>query len=199
MFARFFPMNRSKVIQETYLGILNSLILYPISYIAPNIEEGLSGIYTNTKFRLMAPFDADKRERYRQKIFEEERNTEKNYKPKPWEWQLMIQRLLLNPQFYYLHSIIIAPIVEELIFRGLLMPFIGYVLEAADINPSYSIILTSLAFGLLHNEGMKLGATCSGYMWANMAAQNNGSLWSSLAGHISQNAIGEVIYHYQRP
>lgn len=198
MLVRFFPINRTRVMQETYLGILNSLILYPFAYLAPNIEAGLSGIYTNTKFRVMAPFDAEKRERYREKMFEDERIEESQHKPKPWELQLKFQRLLLNPKFYYVHSIVIAPIVEELVFRGLFISFIDYVFEAMDINPSYSIILTSLAFGLLHNEGMKLGSACAGYMWANMAIQNGGSLWSSIVGHISQNAIGEAVHYYQR-
>ncbi|MBI2996745.1 MAG: CPBP family intramembrane metalloprotease [Candidatus Melainabacteria bacterium] len=73
---------------------------------------------------------------------------------------------------------------EEILFRGLLLPSIG-------------IILSSVAFGLLHLPGMKywfyaVWATCSGLLlgWLFIFS---GSLWLPITAHAVNNFIGLVL------
>ena len=48
MFARLFPTNPKQIIEESFLGILKSMILLPIQYYGPDIGEGFGGTYIAT-------------------------------------------------------------------------------------------------------------------------------------------------------
>lgn len=73
---------------------------------------------------------------------------------------------------------------EEVFFRGLLFPRVG-------------IILSSLAFGLLHFPGKKywiyaVWATCSAALFAYLFFLSN-SLWLPITAHFTNNFIGMVL------
>lgn len=94
---------------------------------------------------------------------------------------------LLAPAFKNLKVIdifvlsIVSSFIEETFFRGLLLPKVG-------------IIMSGLAFGLLHLPGTKywvymLWATISGIILGYLFVTTN-SLWCPITAHIVNNIIG---------
>lgn len=76
---------------------------------------------------------------------------------------------------------LVSGFIEEIFFRGLLLPKIG-------------IILSSIAFGLLHLPGRRfwiytLWATISGALFGVLFLLS-GSLWLPISGHVTNNLIG---------
>lgn len=83
--------------------------------------------------------------------------------------------------FDFISMSIISGFCEEIFFRGLLFPRLG-------------IVLSSIAFGLLHMPGSKYWiyatwATLSGALFAYLFLLS-GSLWLPIAAHITNNVIG---------
>lgn len=86
---------------------------------------------------------------------------------------------------YILSAIFAGPIYEELIFRGILFPFI-----ARQIGVAGGVVATSAVFGLIHSHipsflpmFLLSGVLCMAY-W------RTGSLWVSIGIHAIFNAIG---------
>lgn len=83
---------------------------------------------------------------------------------------------------------IVAPIVEEFIFRGLIMTRLSRVMSGW-----LAIVLSAAVFGLCHGElvwfcyAFMLGAV---FAWIDLRAS---SIWPSILGHIAFNAIGQVL------
>lgn len=82
---------------------------------------------------------------------------------------------------------VVAPIVEELIFRGLVMNRLSHAM------PGWlAVVLSAAVFGLCHGElvwftyAFVLGAL---FGWIDLRA---GSIWPSILGHVAFNAIGQV-------
>lgn len=82
---------------------------------------------------------------------------------------------------------VVAPIVEEFIFRGLVMN------RLSRVMPGWlAVVLSAAAFGLCHGElvwftyAFVLGAL---FAWIDLRA---GSIWPSILGHVAFNAIGQI-------
>ena len=97
---------------------------------------------------------------------------------------------VLSPAFKNLKLIdlfllsFISGLNEEVFFRGLLFPKVG-------------IILSSLAFGVLHFPGKKywiyaVWATCSAALFAYLFSISN-SLWLPVIAHAANNFIGMIL------
>jgi exosortase E/protease (VPEID-CTERM system) len=89
-----------------------------------------------------------------------------------------------------LAAVTTVPIAEELTFRGfLLRRFISPQFESVDFRRwSYmAIILSSLVFGLLHQDRW-IVATIAGVIYA-VAMVRRGNLWDAIAAHAVTNAM----------
>ena len=78
-------------------------------------------------------------------------------------------------------TILVAPVVEEFLFRGLLLHRLSYKYGAKE-----GLILSSVIFGLMH--GLDLGAVFIGFVFGWYYIQN-GSLWVSIGLHMSHNTM----------
>ncbi|MBS1723763.1 MAG: CPBP family intramembrane metalloprotease [Armatimonadetes bacterium] len=86
--------------------------------------------------------------------------------------------------FLYLLAAVMAPILEEISFRGLLLPALGRFMK-----PVYSILLTGFLFGAIHPQGPVLWAALAsvGAMSA-VLAYFSGSLIPSMTMHFIHNS-----------
>lgn len=183
MFARLYPLNREQIINEVCLGIINSIKMLPVDIALKIIENLLCWSVDRVTDRLYQPSDSKEREKYLSKKCEDEMIND-----------MKIHRLPFtrpDPRWYF-YSLIIAPVTEEFLFRGVLMPAIMHGLKAINVNPSYAIIGSSLLFGWIHNKG-KLPIAYDGYQWGEMTTLHNGSLWSNTAAHVTKNFIAESL------
>ncbi len=106
-------------------------------------------------------------------------------------------------------TVLILPIVEEGIFRGLLQPLLGYGIKSLvplasapflgtglSIAVSVSVVASSLIFGLAHLSN-KIGylppilATVSGVVYGVLAARL--SLSASIASHVVNNTLAVTV------
>ena len=84
--------------------------------------------------------------------------------------------------------IIIGPLVEELMFRGVLLKMFG-----ASCGMFFSVVLTSLLFAFSHSEGIQIAyAFILGLVLAVVRIKST-SLWSVIALHLSFNISGAVL------
>lgn len=80
-----------------------------------------------------------------------------------------------------------APVVEEIIFRGLLTPGLEAISRAINVDPFYASVGSSILFGAIHPNGQKLATTYIGYELEKMSHINNGSLWGNITRHGANN------------
>jgi membrane protease YdiL (CAAX protease family) len=103
------------------------------------------------------------------------------------EHQLITQQMtqLHNPlhQLYILTSILIAPLYEEILFRGILFPKL---IQKAGLTNA--LIITSLLFAGLHFHLPALLPLFSLSMLLSLVYWWSGSLWNCIAIHILFNA-----------
>lgn len=99
------------------------------------------------------------------------------------------QPLWLNI-FAIILAVVVAPIVEELLFRGVLQNFIFTISRKAWL----SIFITSLAFAVIHGGAMKLHwpalfvlSCCMGYAYV-----KSGSIYRSIMVHAVFNGVNVV-------
>lgn len=89
-----------------------------------------------------------------------------------------------NPILVILSTVILAPIAEELIFRGLM-----YDRMKRYLGIPASVILTSLAFGVYHGTVIQfIYASAIGVMFA-LYYEKSGSLIMPIAAHAVMNAL----------
>ncbi|KHL02931.1 CPBP family intramembrane glutamic endopeptidase [Sinomonas humi] len=103
-----------------------------------------------------------------------------------------------------LAPVVIAPVLEEIYFRGLIQRSLATVLEPLGRAPKWSaaVVLTSLAFALVHallligtpNEAMLTGISTFVFaLLAGATAAATKRLGGSIAGHIVFNGLGVLL------
>ena len=188
MFARAYPLNRERILNEVCSGIISSIKMLPIDIGLKIIENLLCCVLDRVIDKLYQPSDPKEREKYLLKKGDNEIGNSKKQFNFPFGRP--------DPRWYF-YILIIAPVTEELLFRGMLLPAIKYGLKAVNINPSLALIGSSLLFGWMHNEA-KLPIAYDGYQWGKMTTSNNGSLWGSSAAHFTKNFITESVLFIER-
>lgn len=85
-------------------------------------------------------------------------------------------------------TVIIAPIAEELMFRG-------YVLESIrKMHGDWvAVVISALIFGLVHFEPYTIGLAAIGGLIYGYIRVRTGSLWPSIIGHMLWNGIALVV------
>lgn len=87
-----------------------------------------------------------------------------------------------------LSLVVIAPVVEEVIFRGLLFGAL-----AGRLGVLASAVISALLFGAVHGDPVLFPALAAiGFIGA-LAYAATGNLWVSIILHASSNAIGAVV------
>jgi membrane protease YdiL (CAAX protease family) len=87
-------------------------------------------------------------------------------------------------QLVALHAVLIAPVAEEFCFRGLLYPALRQLR-----GPAYAVLLTALAFGLIHIQlAVVVPMILFGVVMA-WLCETNGSFLPCVLGHIAFNAL----------
>lgn len=91
-------------------------------------------------------------------------------------------------------TVVVVPIVEELIFRGILL---SALLERGPRDPARrrwaAIIASSLIFGLIHIDPQLIGGTAVLGFAAAVLRMKSGSLWPAILLHQLNNALASVI------
>lgn len=92
----------------------------------------------------------------------------------------------------FLATVIVAPLVEEVTFRGLIMSRLHRVM------PGWlAAVLTALIFGLCHGQAVWIAyATVLGLFFCWLALRS-GSILPSLAAHVLFNAIGHFSVYFE--
>lgn len=87
-----------------------------------------------------------------------------------------------------LSTVVIAPIVEEVVFRGLVLS------RLRRVMPGWlAVVLSALVFGALHGQIIWICyATVLGLIFGLMVLRT-GSLWPSLVAHIVFNGLGQLL------
>lgn len=87
----------------------------------------------------------------------------------------------------YIYICVLGPILEELVFRGVLLDALK------KYGNAFGIIVSSVMFGLMHQNFMQcIPAVCMGLVWAVMAVRT-GSVIPSIAVHILNNTMSAVL------
>lgn len=88
---------------------------------------------------------------------------------------------------FFLANVILAPLVEETLYRGQLLA--GF---SRRFGQAWGMVLSCLAFGLLHWTGgvwyMLLTGILAGGLFATLA-RSRGGLWSAYAAHLALNLV----------
>ncbi len=89
-------------------------------------------------------------------------------------------------------AVVLAPVMEEIVFRGLLLNRM-----MVKVGVQRAVIFSSLLFGLLHGEAF-LGATLFGIVMCLLYLHSE-SLWAPTLVHIANNGIAVLIsvYHFE--
>jgi uncharacterized protein len=93
---------------------------------------------------------------------------------------------LFEQVLYFLVSVVVAPITEEFIFRGIILNR-----WREKWNTKTALIASSLLFGILHNVGF-FGASMFGMISGSLYLRT-GSLWTSILYHASHNGTIFII------
>ncbi|NIO44244.1 MAG: CPBP family intramembrane metalloprotease [Candidatus Aenigmarchaeota archaeon] len=93
------------------------------------------------------------------------------------------------PYFFVLFSTILAPVVEESIFRGIL-----YSPYRKKYGPTCAIIITSLFFATFHHRGI-LHYFINGFFWG-ILYEKTESIVSSIVAHSIYNLIFFIVMLY---
>lgn len=82
---------------------------------------------------------------------------------------------------------VVAPVVEEFVFRGLMMN------RLSRVMPGWlAVVLSSAVFGVCHGQGVWIGYAFVLGLVQGFIALRAGSLWPSILCHLVFNAIGEI-------
>lgn len=86
-------------------------------------------------------------------------------------------------------TILISPIAEEIIFRGIILNRLKLV-----ISPSIAILVSSLCFGVLHSYGNIISAIVFGLCMCILYLKTNNIL-IPISAHIMNNFFAEALYY----
>ncbi|MBQ8781306.1 MAG: CPBP family intramembrane metalloprotease [Oscillospiraceae bacterium] len=98
----------------------------------------------------------------------------------------VVSRDLPTQLLNILTSIILAPIAEELIFRGILLS------EAARINERFAIVFSAVMFGLMHGNPYQFASAAIIGLVLGYSVIKTGSLFPAIVGHITVNFMASV-------
>lgn len=82
-----------------------------------------------------------------------------------------------------LTSVILAPIAEELIFRGILLS------ETARINERFAIVFSAVIFGLMHGNPYQFASASIIGLVLGYVVIKTGSLIPAIIGHVAVNSL----------
>ena len=85
-------------------------------------------------------------------------------------------------------TIIIAPIAEELMFRGYLLDSIRKV-----HGDWIAVVISAMIFGLVHLEPYTIGMAAIGGLIYGYVRIRTGSLWPSIIGHMMWNGVALIV------
>ncbi len=103
----------------------------------------------------------------------------------PIQQEMLDAHSLLNVGLVYLTAAVLAPMIEELTFRGMLFPALSRVLK----SPTLGVLLSGLVFALMHPQGPQLwGALMVIGCTACVTTRLTGSLVPSMVMHALHNA-----------
>lgn len=88
----------------------------------------------------------------------------------------------INSILLVLAFVVIAPIVEEVLFRGLIFGFLD-----KKVGFNWALYISSISFGLLH-PGHRLSTTISGMIFVYLYKKTE-SLWALIVLHAAWNAV----------
>jgi len=91
------------------------------------------------------------------------------------KWEMLIPFIVAS---------VFAPISEELYFRGFLYPVLR-----RKIGVGWGILVTSLIFGGLHFDLIRMIPLAFGGIWLNWLYEKSGSIYSSIVAHSVWNGI----------
>lgn len=97
----------------------------------------------------------------------------------------------LGPAFLlkvFVVGAVLAPVLEELIFRRIVMGYFDTVMPAAA-----SVVLSAAVFAVPHLEPMQIVHAFSGGIAFALVARRHRSLWASIIAHLSNNLVVGVI------
>lgn len=99
--------------------------------------------------------------------------------------------------FMFIGAVFIAPVIEEIIFRGILL---SYFVNKTKIPTTVSFIIVGLIFGLMHvqyySNMLLLGAVIFlGYLFCEITHRYNNLTYSILI-HFVNNLLGSVLLLY---
>ena len=83
---------------------------------------------------------------------------------------------------------LIAPVSEELTFRGIINESLGI------INPYYGMVVSSLLFAIMHRHPIQMGYAFLMGMLCCIINKNKGSIFPSIIMHISINTLSVILY-----
>lgn len=94
------------------------------------------------------------------------------------------------------HDWLYAPLKEEIIFRGILLPVTNQGLETLGLKEKSakfgSIIINGIIFGASHPKGNRIRATIGGMIYSGLTIYHHGSLWSSTTAHGINNVVASI-------
>ena len=85
-------------------------------------------------------------------------------------------------------TVIIAPIAEELMFRGYLLDSIRKI-----HGDWFAVVISALLFGIVHFEPYTVGMAAIGGLIYGYVRVKTGSLWPSIIGHMIWNGIALIV------
>ena len=85
-------------------------------------------------------------------------------------------------------TVIIAPIAEELMFRGYLLDSIRKM-----HGDWFAVVISALLFGIVHFEPYTIGMAAIGGLIYGYVRVKTGSLWPSIIGHMIWNGIALIV------
>jgi membrane protease YdiL (CAAX protease family) len=88
---------------------------------------------------------------------------------------------------YILAAIVVAPVYEELIFRGILFPYLS-----KRVGVTGGVLTVSILFGLIHFHTPSILPLFLLSVVLCLAYWRTGSLWVSIGIHATFNAIGTL-------
>ena len=94
----------------------------------------------------------------------------------------------------FLVTAIFAPISEELYFRGLLYPALR-----RRIGVKWGIIVTSLIFGGLHYDLVRMIPLVFGGIWLNWLYEKSGTIYAPMMAHSAWNGIMCFLFFIPSP
>jgi hypothetical protein len=174
MFARLYSVPKEQFLHKICEGILQSIKNLPVKFGLLIISQLLLTYLKNHEYL--------------------KRKDNKNVCIDEQSWQQLFSKY--QRTFFYV--VVIGPVVEEFIFRGILMNAIRIGLKSLNIDQSYSLILSAMAFGYAHKKKARLSATYSGYQYAKLAVNNGGNLLPSIAAHITHNFLTTTLDFWQQ-